>query len=47
MKDRGLPGRPLPVFYMPLLAILVVVATVYGLVVDDAYRLVSAMTRET
>lgn len=47
MKDRGLPGRPLPVFYVPLLAILVVVATVYGLVVDDAYRLVSAMTRET
>jgi hypothetical protein len=47
MKDRGLAGRPLPVFYIPLLAILVVVATVYGLVVDDAYRLVSAMTRET
>jgi hypothetical protein len=32
---------------MPLLGFLVVTASVYGLVVDDAYRLVSPLTRET
>jgi len=32
---------------MPLLAILVIIAAVYGLVFDDAYRLVSPLTRET
>jgi hypothetical protein len=44
---RDLRGRPLPVIYMPLLGFLVIIATVYGLVVDDAYRLVPALTRET
>ncbi len=44
---QDLPGRPLPVVYMPLLGFLVIVAALYGLVVDDAYRLVSAMTRQT
>ena len=47
MKGRTLPGRSLPVVYMPLLAILVVTATVYGLLVEDAYRLVTEMTRQT
>ena len=42
-----LRGRPLPTVYMPLLAFLVIIAAVYGLVVDDAYRLISPMTRET
>jgi hypothetical protein len=32
---------------MPLLGLLVIIAAVYGLVVDDAYRLVSPLTRET
>jgi len=32
---------------MPLLGFLVILAAVYGLVVDDAYRLVSPLTRET
>jgi hypothetical protein len=41
------PGRPLPVVYMPLLGLLVIVAATYGLVVDDAYRLVPPLTRET
>jgi hypothetical protein len=45
VQDRR--GRPLPVVYMSLLAILVIIAAVYGLVVDDAYRLVSPLTRET
>jgi hypothetical protein len=40
-------GRPLPVVYMPLLGFLVISAAVYGLVVDDAYRLVSQLTRQT
>ena len=40
-------GRPLPVAYLPMLALLVVIAAVYGLVVDDAYRLVSPLTRQT
>jgi hypothetical protein len=44
-QDRR--GRPLPVAYLPMLAILVIIAAVYGLVVDDAYRLVSPLTRET
>jgi hypothetical protein len=44
---QNLPGRPLPAIYMPLLGILVVIATVYGLTVDDAYRLISPLTRET
>ena len=44
---QDLPGRPLPVVYMPMLAILVIIATVYGLVFDDAYRLVSPLTGET
>ena len=33
--------------YMSMLAIFVIVAAVYGLVVDDAYRLVPQLTRET
>jgi hypothetical protein len=37
----------LPQAYYWLLAALVVVATAYGLVVENAYRLVSDMTRET
>lgn len=44
---RHLRGRPLPLGYLPLLGLLVVIATTYGLVVDDAYRLVSPLTRET
>ena len=40
-------GRPLPLVYVPLLGLLVVIATVYGLVVDDAYRLVLPLTRQT
>jgi hypothetical protein len=40
-------GRPLPVVYMPLICLLVIVAAAYGLVVDDAYRLVSELTRQT
>src|SRR5665647_1921189 len=44
---RDLRGRPLPVVYMPLLGFLVMIAAVYGLVVNDAYRLVSFLTRET
>jgi len=44
---QDLPGRPLPVVYMPLLGFLVIIAAVYGLVVDDAYRLVSQLTRQT
>ena len=46
-EPQDLRGRPLPLVYMPLLAILVIIAAVYGLVVDDAYRLVSPLTRET
>ena len=33
--------------YVPLLGLIVIIATVYGLVVDDAYRLISPLTRET
>jgi hypothetical protein len=44
---RDLRGRPLPAVYMPLLGFLVIIAAVYGLVVDDAYRLVSPLTRQT
>ena len=44
---QDLRGRPLPVLYMPLLGILVIVAAVFGLMVDDAYRLVSQLTRAT
>src|SRR5450759_2398761 len=44
---RDLRSRPLPVVYMPLLGFLVIIAAVYGLVVDDAYRLVSPLTRQT
>jgi len=44
---QPLTGRPLPVLYMPILGFLVVIATVYGLVVEDAYRLVSDLTRAT
>jgi hypothetical protein len=40
-------GRPLPMAYLPVLAILVIIAAVYGLVVDDAYRLVPPLTRQT
>lgn len=40
-------ARPLPPAYFGVLAGLVVAATVYGLVVEDAYRLVSDLTRET
>lgn len=40
-------GRPLPGFYIPLICLLVIIATGYGLVVDDAYRLVSELTRQT
>src|SRR5450759_159383 len=46
-ENQDLRGRPLPLVYMPLLAILVIIAAVYGLAVDDAYRLVSPLTRET
>jgi len=35
------------VFYIPLICLLVIIATAYGLVVDDAYRLVSDLTRQT
>jgi len=35
------------VAYISVLAILVISAAVYGLVVDDAYRLVSPLTRQT
>ena len=45
VQDRR--GRPLPVVYMSLLGFLVIIAAVYGLVVDDAYRLVPPLTRET
>jgi hypothetical protein len=31
------PVRPLPVVYMSMMAILVIIAAVYGLVIDDAY----------
>ncbi len=44
---RHAQGRPLPRAYLPVLGLLVIVATTYGLVVDDAYRLVSPLTRET
>jgi hypothetical protein len=40
-------ARPLSPAYFGALAIMVVVATVYGLAVEDAYRLVSEMTQET
>jgi hypothetical protein len=46
-KAQEMKGRPLPVFYMPLICFLVILAAGYGLVVDDAYRLVSNLTRET
>jgi hypothetical protein len=35
------------VVYISLLGVLVIIATVYGLVVDDAYRLISPLTRQT
>lgn len=41
------PGRPLPAIYTPLLGVLVVIAATYGLVFDDAYRLVEPLTRQT
>lgn len=40
-------GRPLPAFYSPLLGLLVIIAATYGLSFDDAYRLVSPLTRQT
>ncbi len=40
-------GRPLPAIYTPLLGLLVVIAATYGLAFDDAYRLVSPLTRQT
>lgn len=40
-------GRPLPAIYIPLLGVLVVIAATYGLAFDDAYRLVSPLTRQT
>lgn len=46
-KAQEAQGRPLPVFYAPLIRFLVTIATGYGLVTDDAYRLVSTLTRET
>lgn len=45
VQDRR--SRPLPVGYVPVLSLLVVVAALYGLLADDAYRLVPALTRET
>jgi hypothetical protein len=50
LPPAGLPdlaSRHLPVVYIPLLAMLVAVAAIYGLVVVDAYRLVPPLTRET
>jgi len=44
-RDAG--GRPLPAMYTPLLCLLVVIAATYGLAFDDAYRLVSPLTRQT
>ena len=44
---QELRGRPLPVIYLPVLGFLVIIAAMYGFVVDDAYRLVSPLTRET
>ena len=41
---QDLRGRPLPVVYMPLLGFLVIIAALYGLVVHDAYRLVSPLS---
>ncbi|HEU4514550.1 MAG TPA: hypothetical protein VFR87_15695 [Nocardioidaceae bacterium] len=47
-RQRGhTDGRPLSPAYFGALAVMVLVATVYGLVVEDAYRLVSEMTQET
>lgn len=46
-KSPDSEAKLLPPAYFGLLAGLVVASTVYGLVVDDAYRLVSDMTRET
>ena len=46
-KAQEVQDRPLPVFYMPLVGLLVIIAAAYGLVVDDAYRLVSDLTRQT
>lgn len=46
-KSPESEAKLLPPAYFGLLAGLVVASTVYGLVVDDAYRLVSDMTRET
>lgn len=40
-------GRPLPAAYFACVGGLVVVATVYGVVAEDAYRLVPELTRET
>lgn len=47
MKVYKGQGRPLPAVYMPLLGFLVILAAGYGLFVDDVYRLVSPLTRET
>lgn len=44
---RDARGRPLPAIYTPLLGLLVVIAATYGLAFDDAYRLVSPLTRQT
>jgi hypothetical protein len=41
------PGRPLPPVVTALVALLVVVAAAYGLFVEDAYRLVPGLTRQT
>lgn len=46
-QASGTEGKPLPPAYFGILGALVVVATGYGLLVEDAYRLVSDMTRET
>lgn len=40
-------GRPLPFAYLMVLAVLVTVAAGHGLLVEDAYRLVPDLTRET
>jgi len=42
-----LAGAPLPLRYMLLLGALVVAATSFGLLTEDAYRSVSALTRST
>ena len=46
-EAHGVGGRPLHAIYTPLLCLLVVIAATYGLAFDDAYRLVSPLTRQT